>query len=723
MSMQFTLYLVPLFLASSISGALAIYTWRHRQTPGAIPFTIMMAALFEWGLIYILELAATDLPTKMLFRTITFIGVLTTPTTWFLFALEYTSNRPWITRQRLLLLSIMPLATFIMILTNESHGLFWATQELATVGPYLVIDSINGAGFWVHAMYSYILLLIGAILIIRNILRWPRQYRGQIVAVLLSLAAPWLANALTIFKILPIPIDLTPFAFTITGIGMAYALLRQRMLDLVPIARDVVIDSMKDGMIVIDTNDRIVDINLVARKILGITDEPQPIGEPLDETLGQFRHLFERYQHVTEAEDEIELEEGGKQRWYEFTLSPLRDDRNQRIGQLIITRDITERKYTEILLQESEARFRQIVENASDCIFRTDADGYFTYANPSVLHIMGFSNIAELLGKHYLELVAPGARHKIKRIYQRQFLSRTQNTYNELPIITADGREIWFGQNVQLISDGEQITGFQVLARDITIIKQAQEALRLAHDQALEASRVKSQLLSKVSHELRTPLGGILGFAELLQNGAYGELNTAQEQAMAEIIQSVNYLANMVGELLDEAQIEAKKTILQVRKFSPRELLRQAITGIDIQARKKGLAFTASIDPTLPYEMYGDERRLLQILFNLIGNAIKFTNQGFVTVKIQNTDERHWSIEVADSGIGVSEENQSLIFEPFHQAEMVLSPKHRGVGLGLSITRQLVELMGGRILLESCTGEGSTFHVILPIIKSLEANA
>lgn len=113
----------------------------------------------------------------------------------------------------------------------------------------------------------------------------------------------------------------------------------------------------------------------------------------------------------------------------------------------------------------------------------------------------------------------------MKRTYQHQFISRTPNTYNEFPVLTVDGQKLWFGQNVQLLMDGEQVKGFQVLARDITAIKQAQESLHIAYDQATEASRAKSQLLAKVSHELRTPLGGILGFAELLHSGAFGDLN------------------------------------------------------------------------------------------------------------------------------------------------------------------------------------------------------
>jgi signal transduction histidine kinase len=261
------------------------------------------------------------------------------------------------------------------------------------------------------------------------------------------------------------------------------------------------------------------------------------------------------------------------------------------------------------------------------------------------------------------------------------------------------------------------VTGFQVLARDITAIKQAQEALRIAYDQALEASRAKSQLLAKVSHELRTPLGGILGYAELLQNGTFGPLQETQQKAADEILQSSHYLTLMVNELLDEAQIQANTATLQESCFTPAVLLQQIIPGLEIMAERKGLKFTTSIDPKLPQELYGDERRLRQILVNLIGNAIKFTKEGRVHASLRCPDSTHWIMQVTETGIGIPEEAHSSIFEPFKQADNAITRENRGIGLGLSITKQLVELMGGRIVLESQVGAGSTFTVLLPLVK------
>ena len=715
MPYHFTLNMVPLVFAAAISGALAVYTWRNRKTVGAMPFSILLFILFEWGISYILELAAVDIQTKTFWAIMKFGGVVATPVAWITFAFEYTGRKAWINARRLAMLSIIPLTTMIIQLTNETHHLFWTSRYLMSEGGFRLLVTPNGPWFWIHATYTYTLIMVGLVLIVRALLRWPAQYRGQMIWILLATLTPLIANALTIFKIVPVLIDLTPFAFTVTGIGMAYALFRHRLLDIAPIARDVIIDGMKDGMIVVDANRRVVDINQAALQIIGLSGEKQPIGKQLTDVLSPWSDLIAKYRNLPEAEDEIYLGEGENQRWFELHISNLLDERKQAIGRIITARDITDRKKAEYLLQESEARFRQIVENASDLIYRADTDGYITYANPAVLRAMSFEKESDVLGKYFLEIAAPSMRHKVKRTYQHQYASKTKNTYNEFPALTTDGREIWFGQNVELIYDGDQIIGFQALARDITVVKQAQDALRIARDQALEASRAKTQLLSKVSHELRTPLGGILGYAELLEGNTFGELNQRQRKAVTEIVGSADYLTNMVNELLDEAQLRSSTASLLEKMFSPFKLIQSAVAGLDILAQKKGLSFSIQIDPNLPQEIYGDDRRIRQIIINLIGNAIKFTKEGSVQLVITRPDEHHWEIQVKDTGVGIPKEEQTLVFEPFRQLNSSVTRENRGVGLGLSITKQIVDLMHGRITLESEAGKGTTFFVLLPI--------
>lgn len=717
MAYHFTISMLPLFAAALISGGLAWYTWRHRRTQGATPFAVQMIILLQWEISYILQVAATDLPTKFLWDKITFLGVVAMPVAWLVFAVEYIGRKSWINARRLALLSIMPVITTIIIWTNPSHGLFWPDIGIVQEGSFLLIKTSNGPWFWVHAAYSYILIMIGLVMLIRALLQWPAQYRAQMSVVMFSILTPLIANILTIFKIVSTDIDLTPFAFTVTGLGMGYAMFHHRLLDIAPIARDLVINGMKDGVIILDADRRIVDINPAAERFLGRLGDLQPIGKSITSLLGPWPELVERYRNIEmdEAEDEITRGEGDSQRWYELRLSTLRDRNRIFVGQVITIRDSTRRKRAEKQVAESEARFRQIVENASDIIYRVDVNGRFTYANPASLRMMGFEREEEVLGKHYLDMTTPEARHKLKRTYQHQLAGKIQNTYHEFPALAVDGSEIWVGQNVQLIYESDQVIGFQCLARDITAIKKAQDALRIARDQALEASRAKSQLLSKVSHELRTPLGGILGYAELLRDDTFGALNEQQKNVTHEIMDSAHYLSEMVNELLDEAQLQANAFILHETRFSPAALLKASISGMEVLAHKKGLQFSASIEERLPTALYGDERRLRQIIINLVGNAIKFTKHGRVDIHFQCLDQNFWQIQVTDTGMGIPKEAQPHIFDPFRQVSEAITPDNRGIGLGLAITNQLVQLMNGRILLQSEPGNGTTFTIVLPI--------
>jgi signal transduction histidine kinase len=203
----------------------------------------------------------------------------------------------------------------------------------------------------------------------------------------------------------------------------------------------------------------------------------------------------------------------------------------------------------------------------------------------------------------------------------------------------------------------------------------------------------------------------------LLQGNVFGELSPRQHKAVSEIVDSADYLTNMVNELLDEAQLRSSTATLQEKMFSPFKLIQAAISGLDILAQKKGLSFSVQIDPKVPEEIYGDDRRIRQIVINLIGNAIKFTKEGSVNLSVTSPDEHHWEIQVADTGVGIPKEEQAVVFEPFRQLNSSVTRDNRGVGLGLSITKQLVDLMHGRIVLESEPGKGSTFIILLPITR------
>jgi hypothetical protein len=226
-----------------------------------------------------------------------------------------------------------------------------------------------------------------------------------------------------------------------------------------------------------------------------------------------------------------------------------------------------------------------------------------------------------------------------------------------------------------------------------------------------------------VSHDLRTPLGAIQGFAELLQAEVYGPLSDRQENAIERITANAKQLLHLVNDLLDQARIEAGRLSLHPAPFSPADLAQDLESTMGILAESNGLTFTTDISDDMPERLQGDKKRLRQILVNLVNNALKFTEEGGVHVQLyrmNGVSPPRWAMEVADTGPGISKEDQKYIFEPFRRVDDSITREHMGVGLGLSIVKQLAELMEGEVTLESDIGQGSTFTVILPLTPAKE---
>lgn len=245
-------------------------------------------------------------------------------------------------------------------------------------------------------------------------------------------------------------------------------------------------------------------------------------------------------------------------------------------------------------------------------------------------------------------------------------------------------------------------------------LAQKVEEVQLLAQQAIEASEFKTRMLARVSHELRTPLGALMGLTEMLDQNVYGELTKPQHEAMGRILINVSSLNEVVSELLDQSQIEMGQLVLKEDMFSPREMVLSVRDKCMPQAQLKGLPLQVDFDHDLPTALVGDRGRIEQILSNLVFNAIKFTEEGHVLIHAGSVGRDQWLLQVADTGIGMDEEQQAYIFEPFRQADESSKRQFGGVGLGLSIVKQLVTVMNGTVNVTSHVGVGSTFTVVLP---------
>lgn len=281
---------------------------------------------------------------------------------------------------------------------------------------------------------------------------------------------------------------------------------------------------------------------------------------------------------------------------------------------------------------------------------------------------------------------------------------------------TAQRESIVYTRDSLRISQTTSVaTGFVLLLMGVTIAYGFRRGLIARLNQEMEAERLKSRLLTSVSHELRTPINAIQGYGQLLREGVYGELSDDQQTAIRRISLNATQLQGMINNLLDRAQLEQGKLTLRKAPFSPVEFLESAQSALNILAVSKGLTLSSEIAPDVPATLLGDVLRLQQILFNLTSNALKFTEKGGVHARIFLPDSGHWALEVSDTGIGIPPEVQPQVFAPFWQVDSSATREHRGSGLGLSIVKQLAELMGATITLTSQVGKGTTFTVIFPL--------
>jgi signal transduction histidine kinase len=229
-----------------------------------------------------------------------------------------------------------------------------------------------------------------------------------------------------------------------------------------------------------------------------------------------------------------------------------------------------------------------------------------------------------------------------------------------------------------------------------------------------EVEEMKNSFVAMVSHELRTPLNAILGYSEMLRDAYYGPLNDKQTNAADRILNNSRRLLDIVSDLLDKAQIEAGHLNMNIKTFSTTVLIENLHSVMDKIANDKGLELASVISPEMPEEMRGDPERIQQVMVNLANNAVKFTEQGSVNVKLYKVADEYWAFDVTDTGPGIAPEDQRYIFDPFRQVDKTATRSHGGIGLGLSIVKRLVDLMGGRIFVKSIVGQGSTFTVVLP---------
>lgn len=563
-----------LLFAPGLSLVLAVYLIRRHLAPGARPLTIMMLALAFWEWSYAMELlSGDDLERKIFWASVKYFAIVLVPPMWLWFAVEYAGMRAFLSKPIKTILILEPVCITVLVVTNGRHHLFWDNLAVIRTGTLLVLGGTSEAGFWLNATYTYIVLLVGTVVLVRAFRASP-LFRAQSFVILGGLAIPWIANALFVLGVSPIPhLDLTPFAFTITGLALIWGLYRFRLFDLVPVARDSVFESMRDAVIVLDVQDRVLDLNRTAQRLLH-KPEREALGCSIAELFPSWPDLSEVLsQPIRSNQMEKSLNSGpGDSIDLEVNVSALQDDNGRLRGKLLLLHDITERR-------------------------RID--------------------------------------------------------------------------------------------------------------------KMKSEFVSVVSHELRTPLTSMYGSLEMLAGGVGTETPESTRKLVDVVRRNTQRLMCLINDILDFENIETGKIVFHSRPLDILPLISQVIE----ENRHLGLQSSVQMrletkDPQAFVRV--DPDRLNQVMTNLLSNALKFSPaEGVVVIRVDRVAEMI-RISIADQGPGIPVEFQDRIFQKFAQADSSDARALGGAGLGLSLSKAIIENMGGRIWFETGHGTGTTFFCDLP---------
>lgn len=649
MDINFNLYTALIFIAATTSFLLALVAWRHRHNRLVnTVFALLMVSIGFWAAFNFLEHLTVSFAIKIFASNLVYIGIVSTVALWLIFSLVYTGRSHLLTRRNLLLLSIEPVLLLLLLWTNPWHHLIRTAVGLDNSGAFPVLMIEYNSGFWLHTIYSYLLLLAGTVLLIQHVLHAPDVYRKQVVALLISLAVPWLLNVLYLSGITHY--GLTATGFTVTGLVIAWGLLRLRFLDIVPTARTAVFASLHDVVIVLDDQNRIVDLNPAAEQLIG-GSQVEAIGQRLEALFPYQPELAAGYSDLPEIHTELTFTANNAPEYYDLRISPIYNRQHHLVARVVVMRDITRRKRAE----KAEREERQLAEALRDIAVALtstlDPSEIFSRILTNIDRVLPHDSANIMLNNAGVAAVVDVHGFRDSRdkpvLFQQQYIVAEIETLRRMaatrqPVVIPDVHNFpaWYVNEkrqwirsfigVPILQDDEVI-GFINLDSKIPGTFQPEHGRRLQAfaEQvavALKNARLYQALEERneeldayaytIAHDLNSPLALIQGYAGLT---AQLELPAAAYPYLDKITDTTNRMAEMIEQLLLLAKLKDVETTAVSVELYPLLLAVKARFADQIAQRQIQLDIQQEWPPVL-----GQPAWIEEIVANLLGNALKY---------------------------------------------------------------------------------------------------
>jgi PAS domain S-box-containing protein len=735
MHWQLTPHAIPLLVGLALLVVIAVVGWQRRSTPGAVYLMLLSlgAAIYSFG--YIGELGSSRIQDALLWAKIEYIGTTTAPVMLFALVMVYTGNKRLLTPLSQVMLLVIPATTLFFTWTNEQHGMIWGNPTLAPLGRYFVVRFTPGGWYWVHIMYANILTVADVGLLLWALRRTSGLYRRQIGVLLCGALISVLALLLYLSGWVLPGVDLIPYSLILTAAVFSWGMFYSRLLDIVPVAREAVLNSMTDAMVVIDSQRRLVDLNPVAHQLAG-TDIHQAIGHPVTEVFPEWSDITLELEGDRPGHVEVNMDIQGERRCFDVRLSPLFLDEHRQVGQLWVLRDITDRVKAEQKLQEHNQWLEILRRLDAELNRKLDLD-YVANMALDVAMRMSLADAAFIalaedeqvrvvhgLGSFPSEYVSKqmvldkGITARVARTRQAELVTNVSVDPDYLPIIAETRAQI----TLPLVF-GEKLVGVVALEtkKPERFTEEVFEALKLLAVRiavAVDNARMYEdrQLLVEdldafahtVAHDLKNPLSTIALSTEVLLIAG----RTVPPKERQEFLESIDRGARKMRQIIDNLLLLASVRGTAAVEMQPLEMgstVTGAMEHLTVAIQESNAEV---IVPDFWPAALGHGPWVEEVWANYISNAIKYGGKP-PHVELgydgqQNGMVRFW---VRDNGRGIPEEDRPRLFKQFSRLS---ETEAKGHGLGLSIVERIAKRLGGEVGVESQVDQGSLFYFTLP---------